>query len=165
MIRRPPRSTLFPYTTLFRSLTGKLAPEPRAGVEFAQFHKRQVVHRSAPVGGAIHRAVMDSHEMRVARELQIGFDKRRPLRHRLAERRHRVFRGVPGSSAVCNHQHSDLISGPVLACYLGSCSSKKLFVPTRLFQKSFCVWSEFLFPNIMLAFAQSFFHAALSPAS
>src|SRR2546421_3074228 len=24
MIRRPPRSTLFPYTTLFRSLTGKL---------------------------------------------------------------------------------------------------------------------------------------------
>src|SRR3989441_12085678 len=24
MIRRPPRSTLFPYTTLFRSLTGKV---------------------------------------------------------------------------------------------------------------------------------------------
>src|SRR3712207_7132617 len=24
MIRRPPRSTLFPYTTLFRSLTGRL---------------------------------------------------------------------------------------------------------------------------------------------
>src|SRR3712207_8279334 len=27
MIRRPPRSTLFPYTTLFRSL-GQVAPEP-----------------------------------------------------------------------------------------------------------------------------------------
>src|SRR5438874_6009752 len=26
MIRRPPRSTLFPYTTLFRSLTEALAP-------------------------------------------------------------------------------------------------------------------------------------------
>src|SRR2546426_4337877 len=26
MIRRPPRSTLFPYTTLFRSLVGHLAP-------------------------------------------------------------------------------------------------------------------------------------------
>src|SRR5260370_20100976 len=25
MIRRPPRSTLFPYTTLFRSLTGEIA--------------------------------------------------------------------------------------------------------------------------------------------
>src|SRR3712207_8019985 len=26
MIRRPPRSTLFPYTTLFRSITGRLPP-------------------------------------------------------------------------------------------------------------------------------------------
>src|SRR5260370_32214820 len=26
MIRRPPRSTLFPYTTLFRSLIGETAP-------------------------------------------------------------------------------------------------------------------------------------------
>src|SRR3712207_7853741 len=41
MIRRPPRSTLFPYTTLFRSLAqivATLAPQPRqvirpAGVE------------------------------------------------------------------------------------------------------------------------------------
>src|SRR3712207_8771332 len=30
MIRRPPRSTLFPYTTLFRSQRG---PEPRLGEE------------------------------------------------------------------------------------------------------------------------------------
>src|SRR3712207_7814259 len=28
MIRRPPRSTLFPYTTLFRSLVGHLGGEP-----------------------------------------------------------------------------------------------------------------------------------------
>src|SRR2546422_6118378 len=28
MIRRPPRSTLFPYTTLFRSLTNTIWPEP-----------------------------------------------------------------------------------------------------------------------------------------
>src|SRR3712207_7792980 len=27
MIRRPPRSTLFPYTTLFRSLSGGLNPD------------------------------------------------------------------------------------------------------------------------------------------
>src|SRR6266536_5823127 len=30
MIRRPPRSTLFPYTTLFRSLPSKAALAPRA---------------------------------------------------------------------------------------------------------------------------------------
>src|SRR2546429_8289258 len=28
MIRRPPRSTLFPYTTLFRSLSGRREPPP-----------------------------------------------------------------------------------------------------------------------------------------
>src|SRR2546422_1322879 len=30
MIRRPPRSTLFPYTTLFRSLNGALAESSRS---------------------------------------------------------------------------------------------------------------------------------------
>src|SRR2546429_5949928 len=29
MIRRPPRSTLFPYTTLFRSIHGECAPRRR----------------------------------------------------------------------------------------------------------------------------------------
>src|SRR2546422_8431528 len=32
MIRRPPRSTLFPYTTLFRSRHGGPCREPRRGV-------------------------------------------------------------------------------------------------------------------------------------
>src|SRR2546430_12325616 len=34
MIRRPPRSTLFPYTTLFRSLGGQRPLEPEAGLDF-----------------------------------------------------------------------------------------------------------------------------------
>src|SRR5258708_12103133 len=33
MIRRPPRSTLFPYTTLFRSLRGKMVMAFRYNVE------------------------------------------------------------------------------------------------------------------------------------
>src|SRR2546422_5309706 len=37
MIRRPPRSTLFPYTTLFRSQTGRA---------------RQIAHRARAVGEA-----------------------------------------------------------------------------------------------------------------
>src|SRR3712207_8499900 len=32
MIRRPPRSTLFPYTTLFRSELGALVDEPHAAL-------------------------------------------------------------------------------------------------------------------------------------
>src|ERR1041384_4413067 len=35
MIRRPPRSTLFPYTTLFRSLYGTLLPGPDIGARCA----------------------------------------------------------------------------------------------------------------------------------
>src|SRR5256885_10824997 len=55
MIRRPPRSTLFPYTTLFRSRKhqrGVMIRQPdfeRAGQrEFAQFRRRRApgVHRS-----------------------------------------------------------------------------------------------------------------------
>src|SRR2546422_10433799 len=40
MIRRPPRSTLFPYTTLFRSLLAARPPQPldRAAREPHRFH-------------------------------------------------------------------------------------------------------------------------------
>src|SRR5256885_16347789 len=38
MIRRPPRSTLFPYTTLFRSLQG-LPPKVREAFVLAQFEE------------------------------------------------------------------------------------------------------------------------------
>src|SRR2546428_7345853 len=40
MIRRPPRSTLFPYTTLFRSSDGEL------GVEVPQGVHRRLIHVS-----------------------------------------------------------------------------------------------------------------------
>src|SRR2546425_6118815 len=33
MIRRPPRSTLFPYTTLFRSLADAVPESPRSGLQ------------------------------------------------------------------------------------------------------------------------------------
>ena len=36
MIRRPPRSTLFPYTTLFRSPAGGDTPDREANVKFGQ---------------------------------------------------------------------------------------------------------------------------------
>src|SRR5260370_23196279 len=42
MIRRPPRSTLFPYTTLFRSLT------PAASITFAPIHTRRIRNTTRP---------------------------------------------------------------------------------------------------------------------
>src|SRR5256885_7351750 len=45
MIRRPPRSTLFPYTTLFRSLPGAGRTQPAFG-------KRALFAHSLPPAGA-----------------------------------------------------------------------------------------------------------------
>src|SRR3712207_9022532 len=44
MIRRPPRSTLFPYTTLFRSDHGRSSPE-RGGKRPVQQNKPCPVHQ------------------------------------------------------------------------------------------------------------------------
>src|SRR3712207_7680750 len=58
MIRRPPRSTLFPYTTLFRSLAGAHAADGAAGgLDLGQRldareHGRR--HGRRPARGALH---------------------------------------------------------------------------------------------------------------
>src|SRR3712207_7486517 len=55
MIRRPPRSTLFPYTTLFRSQRGRDAEEGREG---GRGRVLLPVHRArAARAGELHRAV------------------------------------------------------------------------------------------------------------
>src|SRR5256885_12973160 len=46
MIRRPPRSTLFPYTTLFRSQTGELRRHAGAPRGLAADRGSQQPHRS-----------------------------------------------------------------------------------------------------------------------
>src|SRR2546430_11603563 len=55
MIRRPPRSTLFPYTTLFRSLREDLAHEMTFG-DFA----RMLLERKI-VRGEMHSAQTQQH--------------------------------------------------------------------------------------------------------
>src|SRR3712207_7811618 len=51
MIRRPPRSTLFPYTTLFRSVLGDDARAAAGGA--VELHELEVEER----GDLLHRAV------------------------------------------------------------------------------------------------------------
>src|SRR3712207_7769936 len=53
MIRRPPRSTLFPYTTLFRSRAGGLQrrADPGPGVRRRvdqRLHQEEAFHRATP---------------------------------------------------------------------------------------------------------------------
>src|SRR3712207_8743496 len=63
MIRRPPRSTLFPYTTLFRSLLGR-DDAPLLEILGPQLaHRRAVldllVHHGLGVGGLVALAVAE----------------------------------------------------------------------------------------------------------
>src|SRR5260370_8781086 len=68
MIRRPPRSTLFPYTTLFRSPTRSRAAPPgeRSGLQFLQQLQRGIAvgHRSEE-----HTSELQSHLNLVCRLL------------------------------------------------------------------------------------------------
>src|SRR2546430_5624243 len=55
MIRRPPRSTLFPYTTLFRSLRDRVphadGPERHIRARQALRHRQQIRHDAPVVDG------------------------------------------------------------------------------------------------------------------
>src|SRR3712207_8526050 len=72
MIRRPPRSTLFPYTTLFRSQGGQLRQEHRIRRRDGEY--RWFVVNACPLkdeGGKVVRmygAATDIHDQRMALE-------------------------------------------------------------------------------------------------
>src|SRR2546422_3543871 len=57
MIRRPPRSTLFPYTTLFRSRGGFVAAGPRR----ERHHHVHAGPRQDEAGNADHPIHFDAH--------------------------------------------------------------------------------------------------------
>src|SRR2546430_17475325 len=71
MIRRPPRSTLFPYTTLFRSLAARGGPvvvgADDAGVESLDRRRLPLVE-----GLALRHALDHVHEDDRARQLLLG---------------------------------------------------------------------------------------------
>src|SRR3712207_8838710 len=70
MIRRPPRSTLFPYTTLFRSRAGR-GLRRRGDVE-ARVRRDRRVRAHARRGGDAHREVLDARLRRGAAEALRG---------------------------------------------------------------------------------------------
>src|SRR2546430_4178751 len=60
MIRRPPRSTLFPYTTLFRSSVSQIVAGPRRSP--LAISCRQAVQRDARGRGTSRARVLDRSE-------------------------------------------------------------------------------------------------------
>src|SRR2546430_15530139 len=102
MIRRPPRSTLFPYTTLFRSLgpeVGAVAPEPVAvagavGVPVDELHR-------GVAGGRLVQGLVD-----------------RVLPRRVHAHRHEQHVGYTGELARSEEHTSELQSQSNLVCRL-----------------------------------------------
>src|SRR5438309_12055992 len=118
MIRRPPRSTLFPYTTLFRSrLNDRLGEELAIGSR-VPVRQQKVVGRPAVVvedatrlGGELVRSVVrhvtQQSRRRCFQQRQIPLDRtrRRPALERfveafLASQQARVERKKRGSRSV-----------------------------------------------------------------
>src|SRR5258708_15237651 len=120
MIRRPPRSTLFPYTTLFRSydvFVGSNGVEARNFViwKFARFYckskarVRKARQSSLRFGPSQNRQIprgplLDPHTMRI---ILI----RKPEQHQMSS----VARWEPGNFQVVVHQPVWLRDGMILA--------------------------------------------------
>src|SRR5260370_29369934 len=90
MIRRPPRSTLFPYTTLFRSQIGVGA---QLGVFFGELVQKP-------------QAAAD----RVARRVVTADDQQEQIAHELVRPRRQVVRRGPRSEEHTSELQSHLIS-------------------------------------------------------
>src|SRR5438477_6706354 len=98
MIQRPPRSTLFPYTTLFRSFVAMVAERAEAALphDLAEAENRveRVAHLMAQLRSEEHTSELQSHVNLVCRlllEKKKTEDRRRrsrcPLHARLARLR------------------------------------------------------------------------------
>src|ERR1035438_7010756 len=81
MIRRPPRSTLFPYTTLFRS-TGEIAPEITQQSEAQEIGNR--LRGARPPDHSENSAVRGvdaASAVLPLRVLRVAFGELRPIKH------------------------------------------------------------------------------------
>src|SRR2546426_4323294 len=86
MIRRPPRSTLFPYTTLFRS--DELAPRPRLRLALRRIELIEILDEPRRHGGreiGVARGDAQVHE--------VGLDVH-PGRHSAVELPHALIQTV-----------------------------------------------------------------------
>src|SRR2546430_12668585 len=74
MIRRPPRSTLFPYTTLFRSINAEEAPKPEVTPALSPFSEERRVFGGDDTPTAVD-VVTDLLKLLVTQALLVGKDE------------------------------------------------------------------------------------------
>src|SRR3989449_9618135 len=96
MIRRPPRSTLFPYTTLFRSLAGAVKRQIQEAGGAARYPHR-LERRD--------RLRFPDHPLDVLHERQVHVARRLAVEARLHLRAHPVERGTVESERLRGALH------------------------------------------------------------
>src|SRR3712207_9091487 len=101
MIRRPPRSTLFPYTTLFRSATGEVAVDEldvddARLLEVVEQRRRLLLAEAADLGRLARRAGIDeqarARRHAVARRQPLAFERSEEHTSELQSRQYLVCR-------------------------------------------------------------------------
>src|SRR3712207_7862689 len=95
MIRRPPRSTLFPYTTLFRS--DVLPPEGVRALQSDYF--RTVAQVVRDWTGVVEKYIGDARSEEHTSELQ---SRQYLVCRLLLEKKNRI------TSSACKHKHDDI---------------------------------------------------------
>src|SRR3712207_8671090 len=78
MIRRPPRSTLFPYTTLFRSADERVQRQPALQVQVDE-HREVATGQAVAVPAGLQRPTAPEHVEQ--RQFQLHLRRRRSEEH------------------------------------------------------------------------------------
>src|SRR5258708_33244799 len=94
MIRRPPRSTLFPYTTLFRSLNGGLAS---ARIPSLSLHQPILPHHFLHLAQLLYRPAERDHHHHIIQSHLLPHPQDSPALHpeRLLIFQRIITRGAP----------------------------------------------------------------------
>src|SRR5438477_8548943 len=92
MIRRPPRSTLFPYTTLFRSLDPSTVHSPLHSARIRNPAASRTTTRRAAQRSEEHTSELQSHVNLVCRLL---LEKKKKTRHNTEQQRHHKQQAFP----------------------------------------------------------------------
>src|SRR3712207_9384182 len=96
MIRRPPRSTLFPYTTLFRSQLSGVLPDNEVRMLSSLRERRHWRREAAQRGGDAAKRAMTDYQRTAA---EIAFQRHQVARGALPEDRDRKSTRLNSSHA------------------------------------------------------------------
>src|SRR2546426_12063357 len=124
MIRRPPRSTLFPYTTLFRSESGRasaVSERPELLGIRSQAAAARTAHSSVSLIGARPPRCVPSRRLGLLQLLFSGLDHpvRHLRRHLLIHVELRPVRPPPVRQRVRSEEHTSELQSPCnLVCRL-----------------------------------------------